>query len=83
MLGARLASHVPVLDLEFLMGEYTLVTRIVGGLCTHKRGQPFSHPVFTSFHDGGRFWMVGGARLPSLASTSARTTSPRRVALVS
>ena len=25
MLGARLASHVPVLDLEFLMGEYTLI----------------------------------------------------------
>ena len=25
MLGARLASHVPVLDLEFLMGEYTLL----------------------------------------------------------
>ena len=24
MLGAQLASHVPVLDLEFLMGEYTL-----------------------------------------------------------
>ena len=26
MLGARLASHIPVLDLEFLMGEYTLFT---------------------------------------------------------
>ena len=24
MLGAQLPSHVPVLDLEFLMGEYTL-----------------------------------------------------------
>ena len=27
MLGAQLPSHVPVLDLEFLMGEYTLVSR--------------------------------------------------------
>ena len=27
MLGAQLASHVPVLDLEFLMGEYTLLYR--------------------------------------------------------
>ena len=25
MLGAQVTSHVPVLDLEFLMGEYTLV----------------------------------------------------------
>ena len=28
MLGARLASHVPVLDLEFLMGEYTLSSEV-------------------------------------------------------
>ena len=28
MLGAQLASHVPVLDLEFLMGEYTLMPKL-------------------------------------------------------
>ena len=45
--------------------------------------QPFNDLVFTSFHDGGGCWTVVGARLPSLASTSARPTGPRRVALVS
>ena len=37
MLGAQLASHVPVLDLEFLMGEYTLFTTFIPTRCSTAR----------------------------------------------
>ena len=37
MLGARLASHVPVLDLEFLMGEYTLMKEVLGSKTASER----------------------------------------------